>query len=183
MKRKYVLNQTRIDSIQSVDLDNLTFEDVYLHYRTGMGFSVMKNHEKISKYRNGVGTNIGDIEESVWKQIVKYLITKNSEEKMYEHIKQYTKEYGYYRNEAELEMEALICHAYRLFDDPLWYHFIPFNRKCRPEFLTSFKLITVTCGCCEKPGEVTQEQKDNAIDGKIRCPACGIYSTYSVQDK
>ena len=81
MKRKYVLNQTRIDNIQSVDLDDLTFEDVYLHYHTGMGFSVMKNHEKISKYRNGVGTNIGDIEESVWKQIVKYLITKTARKK------------------------------------------------------------------------------------------------------
>lgn len=78
---------------------------------------------------------------------------------------------------------ALICHAYRLFDDPLWYHFIPFNRKYRPEILTSFKLITVTCGCCGKPGEVTQEQIDNAIDGKISCPVCGIYSNYSVHDK
>ena len=29
----------------------------------------------------------------------------------------------------------------------------------------------------------TQEQIDNAIDGKISCPVCGIYSTYSVQDK
>lgn len=183
MNRKYVLNQNRIDNIQSVDLDNLTFDDVYLHYRTGMAFSVIKNHEKIPKYRNGVATNIGDIEESVWRQIIKYLITKNGEEEIYEHIKQHNKEYGYHRNENELEMDALICHAYRLFDDPLWYHFVPFNRKFRPEILTSFKLLTVTCGCCGKPGEVTQEQIDNAIDGKISCPVCGIYSTYSVHDK
>ncbi len=183
MERKYVLNQNRIDSIQAVDLDNLTFEDIYHHYGTGVAFTEMKRHEKVSRYRHGVGTNIGDIEESVWREIVKYLITKNGEEEMFEHLKQHEKEHTLWRNESELEMNALVTHAYRMFDDPSWYYFVPFNRKCRPEYLKSFKLITIKCDRCGELGEVTQEQLDKAVDGKISCPMCGVHSTYSVQNK
>ncbi len=180
MEHKFILNQNRIDSIQSVKLDSLTFEDVYYHYGTGVGFTEMRNHEKVSRYRHGVGTNIGDIERRVWKQIVYHLIAKAGEEELFEQLKEYVAEVGFFRDKEELEMDALQLHSYRIFEDLAWVGFVPFNRRYRPEYLKDFPLIAVACDCCQKPGEVTEEQLAKAIDGKINCPACGIGSTYRI---
>ncbi len=180
MEHKFILNQNRIDSIQSINLDSLTFEDVYYHYGTGVGFTEMRNHEKVSKYRHGVGTNIGDLERSVWKQIVYHLIAKASEEELFEQLKEHAAEVGFFRNKEELEMDALQLHSYRIFENPSWVSFVPFNRKYRPEYLKDFRLVTVVCDCCEKPGEVTEEQLSKAVEGKIGCPVCGIHSKFSI---
>ncbi len=180
MEHKFILNQNRIDSIQSVNLDSLTFDDVYYHYGTGVGYTEMKNHEKVSKYRNGVGTNIGDIEKSVWKQIMYHLIAKAGEEELFEQLKEYAAEVGFFRNKEELEMDALQLHSYRIFENPSWVGFVRFNQRYRLEYLKGFRLITIVCDCCGKPGEVTEEQLAKAIEGRISCPVCGIGSEYKI---
>ena len=59
--------------------------------------------------------------------------------------------------------KALQLHISRIFDNPRWVNFIPFNREYRPEVLEHASLVTVINECCGKPGEVTQEQIDGAL--------------------
>lgn len=74
--------------------------------------------------------------------------------------------------------EALQLHVARLFDNPLWVHFVPFNRQYRPEVLETAHLVTVVNECCNTPGEVTQEQVDQSANGMIACPCCGRWSPF-----
>ena len=69
-------------------------------------------------------------------------------------------------------------HVARLFDNPLWADYVPFNRKYRPDALKAAHLVTVINECCKKPGEVTQEQIDHALNGTIACPCCGRWSPF-----
>ena len=74
--------------------------------------------------------------------------------------------------------EALQLHVARLFDNPLWVHFVTFNRQYRPEVLEMAHLVTVVNECCNTPGEVTQEQVDHSANGMIACPCCGRWSPF-----
>ena len=63
--------------------------------------------------------------------------------------------------------EALHHHVNRIFDNPRWVDFVPFNRRYRPEVLKTAHLVTVVNECCQEPGVVTQEQIDAAYKGTI----------------
>ena len=76
--------------------------------------------------------------------------------------------------------KALQLHISRIFDNPRWVNFIPFNREYRPEVLEHASLVTVINECCGKPGEVTQEQIDGACTGTVACPHCGRWSSFSI---
>ena len=76
--------------------------------------------------------------------------------------------------------KALQLHISRIFDNPRWVNFIPFNREYRPEVLEHANLVTVINECCGKPGEVTQEQIDGACTGTVACPHCGRWSSFSI---
>ena len=78
----------------------------------------------------------------------------------------------------EVRQEALRLHVDRMFDNPRWVHFVPFNRKYRPEALGTAHLVTVANECCHTPGEVTQEQIDHAANGMVACPCCRRWSPF-----
>lgn len=141
MQRKYVLNQSRIDSINNIDVSKLTFDDIYVHYRTGQAYIVAKNHEKVSKYRTGIGTNIGDIEISVWREIIKQMIVIHQETNLYENLTTFFKEKTEIKNRDETEQYILECYSFRLFDDPQWRYYIEFNQQHRPESLLKEQTI------------------------------------------
>ena len=81
---------------------------------------------------------------------------------------------------SKIREEALRLYSVRIFDQPKWGHYIPFNRKFRPDILTGVHIVTVVNACCKKPGEVTREQINRARDGKIACPHCGRWSAFSI---
>lgn len=136
MKQNYVLNSARINSINELNSVNLSFEDVYAHYGTGRSITHNSGREKTYSYRHGIGTNVGDIEVSVWCEIVKRLIVRANEQELFRNVKHWTKDHcPFYRDATELEIEALKLHALRIFDDPDWVDYVAFNSKYRPYLL------------------------------------------------
>ena len=117
-------------------LDGFTFEKVSLKYGTGRSNTFSTPNGKKVAYRHGVMTEIGDIEVSVWMQIVEYLIRKAKENELYNNLLEWvTDKIKWSKNEAERKKYALELHAARIFDKPEWVDYIAFNKKYRPELL------------------------------------------------
>lgn len=180
MERKYVLNQRRIDKIEDLDMDTLTFEDIRKHYGTGQAIPHGSGRDKTYSYRHGVGTNVGDIKEDVWCEIVKRLIIRSGEHELFSSLRKWLMAEYPKKSRAEIANGALELHASRMFDDPQWADYIPFNLEFRPEVLAKTEFVTIICSCCEKPELVTKEQIEAAYENRVVCPICGRHSEYSI---
>ena len=84
MRNDYLNSADCINAIDRIDVSKLTFEDVRVHYGTGRSYTVQGNYEKKYFYRNGKKTNIGDIEESVWRDIVRQMISIHGEDELFQ---------------------------------------------------------------------------------------------------
>ena len=176
--------QKRIDSLNEVNLEQITFEDIYWQFGTGISISTGNGRSKTYSYRNGVMTKLGDIEERVWYLLAEMLIERSGEQKILDSMLQWLREHNYTKDSpSELRKEALHLHTIRIFDSPRWVDFVRFNRKYRPEWLDKVHLATVTCECCGKPGETTPEQISLAYAGRIACPHCGRWSRFTTQEE
>ena len=132
----------------------------------------------------GVRTNIGEIEENVWYLAAERLIRQNGEQEILDALVQWGTEHNYLKAPAEaVRKEALHLHVNRIFDDPRWVDFVPFNRRYRPEVLQTAHLVTVVNECCQKPGVVTQEQIDASDNGTVAYPCCGRWSPFRVLEQ
>lgn len=171
-----------IDSIGQIDVSSLTYEDLCPHYGTGQAISKGTGRDKSYTYRQGKATNIGDIELSIWISLVKGLIERNGEQELYEKLKEFMREYGFPDVEKSLNKTPLDMFARRIFDDPEWVDYLKFNQKYRPEVVKKSKLVTVVCSCCNKPGSITVEMLNKAVDS-VYCPICGRYSEFVVIDQ
>lgn len=161
------------------DLDKLTFEDI--RWRCGVFRCNSSGTGRNKQYHpwSGVQTKLGEIEESIWYKLAEALIQRDHEEDLYEQLLEWETKHNYAnRSKRDLREEALCKHSMRIFDNPKWVDFVPFNRRYRPEALTSAHLVTVVCGCCNAPGEVTQEQIDEGYNGTVHCPHCGRWSPF-----
>ena len=119
-------NFSEIESIK----DDLTFQMVKYKYGTGRSNSFTTAHGKVVTYRHGVMTEIGDIEESVWMQIVEFLIKKSQETELYNNLLEWvTDTIKWLQNDIERKMYALRLHAARIFDNPDWIDYRAFNKK------------------------------------------------------
>ena len=119
-------------------LDTLTFAQVRFKYGTGRSSTVVTTQRKILNYRKGVMTEIGDIEENVWMQVVEYLIERDGETALFNNLYAWVKEtYKWnWKNEHSLKEYILELHSRRIFDDTKWVDYIAFNRQYRPEIIT-----------------------------------------------
>lgn len=113
-------------------LDGLTFEKVKLKYGTGRSSTFSTLNGKKTSYRHDVMTEIGDIEVSVWMQIVECLIRKANETELYNNLFEWVADtMNWSDNEIERRKYALELHAARIFDNPKWIYYIAFNQKYR----------------------------------------------------
>ena len=170
----------RIDSIHEIDLDTVTAENLIWRYGTGVAVTRGEGRYKTHSYRNGVQTEIGDLELSVWIAAAEYVVKRDGLEEEAAHLQEFiTREssgYGFaWRNPRMHALEYCICSTYK---DPAWVSFIPYNREYHPEVLASAHLVQVITECCQKPGEVTEERIAQSFDGRVCCPFCGRFSNY-----
>ena len=172
----------QINSLEEIDAAAVTFDDI-----CGWGGTFITNSSGTGRYKTynsrcGVSTKMGDIEESVWRQLAEKVITREGEEQLFSFLSEWEKEHNYTKaSPKELHMETLRLHAARIFDNPLWVYFIPFNKRYRPDVYTKAHVVVVVNECCNKPGEVTQEQLDAAYEGTVACPHCGRRSLFAIQ--
>ena len=162
-----------------MDLTAIDFPDIRWRYEVFYCIRTGTGRDKKYCPWSGVETALGEIEQKTWCQIAEALIDRKEESSLLKCLVEWKTEHNYlHASKEEIRKEALQMHVARLFDNPLWADYVPFNRKYRPDALKAAHLVTVINECCKKPGEVTQEQIDHALNGTIACPCCGRWSPF-----
>ena len=118
--------------------ENVTYDDIRLMYHTGKFIRDYGSQDKkAGKYRIGVMTKLGDIEEKDWIRYAEELVRRNSEEDLFKQLKSwYRQTTPWLRDEKDLHRYSLECFVARIFDNPNWVDYEAFNRRHRPELLT-----------------------------------------------
>lgn len=131
MKRK-VAGYLRVATTEQL-ADTLTFEDLSIHFFTGKAVLLSgTGRNKKYTYRNGVMTNVGDIELSRWRELVHELIEKAHEQKLHEQLLRWVKDCcPFQHTREEIKTYALELHASRIFDNPQWAAYDLFNQQYR----------------------------------------------------
>lgn len=121
-------NTLHIDG-KNYDPESLTCEDLRVHYGTGRGIHVSgSGRNRITKYRVGFQTNIGDIEVSVWMDLMRGLISRLGETEIQDHLRRWAKDNcAWLHTPAQIEAYALELHAARIFENPNWCGFAEFS--------------------------------------------------------
>lgn len=163
------------------DVDSLTFDDLRYMYGIGESLSTGSGRNKEYSYRNSVKTKVGNIKEQHWCRLMEQLIEHSGERWLLDALIQWEKEHNYAKaSPADIRKKALQLHSYRMFDNPQWVCFLPFNRRFRPDALEGAHIVWVVNECCSLPGEVTQEQIERGCAGTVCCPHCGRWSRFSI---
>ena len=117
---------------------DLTYDDIRLMYHTSKFIRDYGSQDKkAGKYRIGVMTKIGDIEERDWIRYAEVLIRRNNDEALFKQLKAWYRDTtSWLRNEKELHKYTLQCFVARIFDDPDWVDYTAFNQKYQPNLLT-----------------------------------------------
>lgn len=118
--------------------ENITYEDIRLMYHTGKFIRDYSSQDKkAGKYRIGVMTKLGDIEEKDWIRYAEELVRRNNEETLFKQLKSwYRQTTPWLRDEKDLHRYTLECFVARIYDNPNWVDFVAFNERYRPELLT-----------------------------------------------
>ena len=163
------------------DLSTITFEDirwqcgVFRCNSTGAG-----RDKKYFPWR-GAKTKLGEFEERNWCQLAEAVIEHAGETDLLKQLIQWCSEHNYTgASAAEIRREALQLHTRRIFDNPQWVGYLPFNKRYRPEIWDAANIVFVRMECCPEPGAVTQEQIDRSYMGQIACPHCGRWNTFTI---
>ena len=124
---------------EAIDVpQGISYEDIRLMYHTGKFVRDYSSQDKkAGKYRIGVMTKLGDIEEKDWIRYAEELVRRNSEEDLFKQLKSwYRQTTPWLRDEKDLHRYTLECFVARIFDNPNWVDYEAFNRRHRPELLT-----------------------------------------------
>lgn len=78
---------------------------------------------------NGIQTDLGDIRNDVWLDLVRELIVRSHEEDLFDKLLEWEKEHTYWlKTKAELEHYTLELYAARIFDNPKWVDYEAFAK-------------------------------------------------------
>ena len=164
-----------------VDFSSITYEDIRWQYGVFRCNSTGSGRDKKHLPWDGVKTNLGEIEEKDWCRLAEAVIERDGETHLLKHLIQWCSEHNYIGASAtELRKETLQLHIDRVFDNPQWGGYLPFNKRYRPEVWRAAHIVYVRNECCHKISPVTQEQIDHAYNGTIPCPHCGRWSEFIV---
>lgn len=123
--------RTIIDSLPAVpNRDQLTHKDLHAHFSTGQSILLSgSGRDKKYGYRNGIQTDLGDIRNDVWRDLVRELIVRSHEEDLFDKLLEWEKEHTYWlKTKAELEHYTLELYAARIFDNPKWVDYEAFAK-------------------------------------------------------
>lgn len=114
----------------------LTAKDLRVMHYTGRATSHGYGRGKVTTYRSGVQTQIGDIELGQWQTLVRDIIRRNCELGLLEQLAEWELETTpWIHKQKDAEQRALEAFADRWFDNPSHRDFTAFNQKYRPEVL------------------------------------------------
>lgn len=144
-------------------IEELKFSDLRVRFGTGRAFLISgSGRDKKYGYRHGMMTDLGDLELSEWKRLINALIEYHGEQELQQQLRTWAKaECPWLHGNDEIEEYALKLHAARIFDDPSWVDYIPFNQEYRPDILDTADLVRIQTACCGDIRLVTRCQYEN----------------------
>lgn len=163
--------------------ENPTLDQLRVHYGVGRAYVISNEpRHKTHGYAFYKQTDIGLLEEGIWRELVRKAIISADETHLYQCLLEWEQEHCYWlRTKQQFEDYALGLHSRRIFDDRLWVSYVPFNQKYRPEHLEGLPLHWVENECCHVPGQVTEEQLQRGLASKtIHCANCGRWSAFTI---
>jgi len=113
--------------------EDLTFADLRAHFSTGRAYIKSgTGRDRVYGYRHGIMTDLGDIEESEWADLLMELIIRSGELHLHEQLKRWAKEHcAWLHTKQEVEQYTLKLHSARIFENPKWVAYELFNRAYR----------------------------------------------------
>ena len=167
---------TTVDRIEQLGDAELTFEKLSKKYGTFRSYSTGTDRLGRKKYRSRVGvqTDCGDIEITLWCELVRKLIDEHNEQELFNHLKVWVmNNCKWLTNKPEVEIEAFELHARRIFDDPCWVGFVPFNEKYRPKVLEKTGFVWAVNATNPKPQRITRAKMKRDNDFSFHVHLCG----------
>ena len=156
-----------------------------LHTRYGTFTSRRDGVDRVGRKkiicRVGKQTDLGDIEINLWKKLLKAAIEESEEKPLYRHLFAWELQHNYAKeSREEVEEAAMDLFAGRIFDNPFWVDFVPFNRKYRSDYLASIDMVTAVNDCCSKPYQMPRERLEENQSGISCCGYCGRHTSFKL---
>ena len=103
-------------------IEPITFEDLRCHFRTERSYVISgAGRDRKMGYRTGIQTNASDIDISEWKMLMENLIRRSGEEILYKLLLEWvSNNMPWLHTKQERDLEALVLHAMRIFENPEW---------------------------------------------------------------
>lgn len=174
----------KIDNITQIDPSQITRENLILMYGTGQGFSCKNSQgNNVSHYRVGVQTVLGDIEVSLWMDLVQKLIEQENDQGIFEQLLEWEKDNNHIGSMTKnnLLREAMQSYVYRIYDNKAWWDYVRFNMKYRPQILENDPdLLLVRLACCDRECRIPREQIRHNYESPdtVPCPYCNKGTTF-----
>ena len=112
------------------DLSTITFEDIRWQYGVFHCNSTGAGRDKKYFPWRGAKTKLGEIEEHDWCQLAEAVIEQAGETDLLKQLIQWCTEHNFTGDSAaEIRKEALQLHTSRIFDNPQWVGYLPFNKR------------------------------------------------------
>ena len=113
-----------------LDTQNLTYNDIRIQFHTGKFVRDFSSQDKkAGKYRSGMMTQIGDIEENQWYQAAEEIIKEKGDWALFEKLKNwYINKCSWLRNKKEAHRYALECFVSGIHNNPEWCDYIDFYK-------------------------------------------------------
>ena len=116
-------------------LSELTPANLNIHYFTGRSYTVSgSGRDRVTRYRSGMQTDIGDVEENEWIRLAKESIHRAGEDDIQAALLAYVKDNCAWRKTVkEQEVEALELHCARIFENARWCDYQMFRERYWPQ--------------------------------------------------
>ena len=188
IERKGIMAQftrEKIDTITQIDPTRITRENLRYMYGTGQEIATKNSQgNKVSHYRVGVETSLGDIEVSLWIELVQKLIEQENDQVIFACLLEWEKDNNHisFRTKNDLLREAMQSYTYRIYDNKGWWDYVRFNMKYRPEILEKDPdLMYVRLACCDRTSRIPKEQirHHHEEPDTVPCPYCNKTTLFS----
>ena len=168
-------------------LEQYSYRDLRKHYSTGAVITEGSGPYKTHSCRSGVQTDIGDIREALWMDLVEELIEIKGDQWLLKAFEEYFSANAFSKcwDKKKLKISALDSVTSELCNDKCWVGYLAFNEKYRPDVIAPEDRVMVVTDCRGKPAAATPEliAWDTCIhSGQITCPICGKLSPFRYAD-
>ena len=174
-----------IDKEEQLAGVEITLPKLHSHYGTFHVRAAGTDRVGRKKYNNRVGkqTDLGDLEIHLWTSLLRKAIEQSGEKALYNHLLAWQKQHNFAKqSKEELEEQTMDLFAGRIFDNPDWVDFVPFNRKYRPEYLATVDMVIVVNTCCNKPYKIPSERLEHIRGKDSCCEHCGRHGPYRMME-